>query len=113
MHFHDDSQATSCIYSTENVSEYCKTRLDWICETWTGFVKHGFVKGRFAKHGFVKYGFVKGGFVKHGFVIFTELHENSGYSNASRRYLVRDGSLKEATISFLAQSPIFSRANSK
>ena len=44
--------------------------LEWICKTWSGFVKggfvkHGFVKGRFVKHGFVKHGFVKGGFVKH------------------------------------------------
>ena len=52
--------------------------MEWICKTWTGFVKggfvkHGFVKGGFVKHGFVKGGFVKdrfvkGGFVKHGFV---------------------------------------------
>ena len=33
--------------------------MEWICKTWSGFVKHGFVKG-----GFVKGGFVKGGFVK-------------------------------------------------
>ena len=44
--------------------------LEWICKTWSGFVKggfvkHGFVKGGFVKHGFVKHGFVKGGFVKH------------------------------------------------
>ena len=45
-----------------------KHGLDWICKTWTGFVKDGFVNGGFAKHGFVKRGFVKGGFVKHGFV---------------------------------------------
>ena len=24
-----------------------KHGLDWICKTWTGFVKHGFVKGGF------------------------------------------------------------------
>ena len=47
--------------------------MEWICKTWSGFVKggfvkHGFVKGGFVKHGFVKGGFVKGGFVKHGFV---------------------------------------------
>ena len=47
--------------------------LEWICKTWSGFVKggfvkHGFVKGAFVKHGFVKGGFVKRGFVKHGFV---------------------------------------------
>ena len=41
-----------------------KHGLDWICKTWTGFVKHGFVKGGFVKHGFVKRGFVKHGFVK-------------------------------------------------
>ena len=46
------------------------TGLDWICKTWTGFVKGGFVKGGFVKGGFVKHGFVKGGFVKHGFVSF-------------------------------------------
>ena len=34
--------------------------MEWICKTWSGFVKGGFVKG-----GFVKHGFVKGGFVKH------------------------------------------------
>ena len=47
--------------------------LEWICKTWSGFVKggfvkHGFVKGGFVKHGFVKRGFAKHGFVKHGFV---------------------------------------------
>ena len=42
--------------------------MEWICKTWSGFVKHGFVKGGFVKHGFVKGGFVKGGFVKGGFV---------------------------------------------
>ena len=47
--------------------------MEWICKTWSGFVKggfvkHGFVKGGFVKRGFVKHGFVKGGFVKHGFV---------------------------------------------
>ena len=50
-----------------------KYRLDWICKTWTGFVKdglvkYGFVKGVFVKHGFIKHGFVKHGFVKGGFV---------------------------------------------
>ena len=45
-----------------------KDGLDWICKTWTGFVKHRFVKHGFVKHGFVKDGFVKHGFVKHGFV---------------------------------------------
>ena len=50
-----------------------KHGLDWICKTWTGFVKggfvkHGFVKGGFVKGGFVKGAFVKGGFVKGGFV---------------------------------------------
>ena len=29
--------------------------MDWICKTWSGFVKGGFVN-----HGFVKGGFVKG-----------------------------------------------------
>ena len=42
--------------------------MEWICKTWSGFVKGGFVKHGFVKHGFVKGGFVKGGFVKHGFV---------------------------------------------
>ena len=52
------------------VGECCKTRtgLDWICKTWTGFVKLGFVKSGFVKHGFVKHGLVKHGFVKCGFV---------------------------------------------
>ena len=45
-----------------------KDKLDWICKTWTGFVKHGFVKGGFVKHVFVKHRFVKGRIVKHGFV---------------------------------------------
>ena len=51
---------------------YCKTLsgvewsgLEWICKTWSGFVKGGFVKHGFVKGGFVKHGFVKGGFVKH------------------------------------------------
>ena len=35
-----------------------KHGLDWICNTWTGFVKHGLGKGGFVKHGFVKGGFV-------------------------------------------------------
>ena len=39
--------------------------MEWICKTWSGFVKHGFVKGGFVNGGFVKHGFVKGGFVKH------------------------------------------------
>ena len=42
--------------------------VEWICKTWTGFVKGGFVKHGFVKGGFVKHGFVKGGFVKDGFV---------------------------------------------
>ena len=42
--------------------------MEWICKTWSGFVKGGFVKGGFVKRGFVKHGFVKGGFVKHGVV---------------------------------------------
>ena len=42
--------------------------MEWICKTWTGFVKGGFVRGGFVKHGFVKGGFVKNGFVKGGFV---------------------------------------------
>ena len=57
--------------------------LEWICKTWSGFVKHGFVKGGFVKHGFVKggfvkHGFVKGGFVKHGFVKHDNLKLNKG-----------------------------------
>ena len=42
--------------------------MEWICKTWSGFVKHGFVKGGFVKGGFVKHGFVKGEFLKGGFV---------------------------------------------
>ena len=45
-----------------------KHGVEWICKTWSGFVKGGFVKHGFVKGGFVKHGFVKGGFVKHGFV---------------------------------------------
>ena len=45
-----------------------KSGLDWICKTWTGFVKRRLVKDGFVKHVFVKHGFVKGGFVKHGFI---------------------------------------------
>ena len=66
-----------------HIRHIVKHRLDWICKTRTGFVKHGFVKHgfvirgfvkhgfvkrRFVKRGFVKHGFVKRGFVKHGFV---------------------------------------------
>ena len=29
-----------------------KHGLDWICKTWTRFVKHGFVKGGFVKHAY-------------------------------------------------------------
>ena len=54
--------------STELSRHVVKYRLDWICKTWTEFVKHGFVKRGFVKYGFVKHGFVKHGFVKHGFV---------------------------------------------
>ena len=65
--------------------------MEWICKTWSGFVKggfvkHGFVKGGFVKHGFVKGGFVKGGFVKHGFVKggFVK-HDNLKLKRATRK----------------------------
>ena len=45
--------------------------------------------------------------------MFTELHDKSGKSNLLLRFLARDGGLKEAAISFLAQSPFFSCANLK
>ena len=55
---------------TENdkTGHIVKHGVEWICKTWSGFVKHGNLKGGFVKGGFVKHGFVKGGFVKHGFV---------------------------------------------
>ena len=56
------------IFCLRNVCHIVKYRLDWICDTWTGLVKHGFVKGEFVKHGSVKHGFVKRGFVKHEFL---------------------------------------------
>ena len=65
--------------------------MEWICKTWSGFVKGGFVKGGFVKGGFVKGGFVKGrfvkgGFVKHGFVKggFVK-HDNLTLKRAKRK----------------------------